>query len=401
MADINLKLNAKQFEFFNAEEQQVALTSGLGGGKSYVLYATFIFKHVLKYRGGIHCIVALSYSQLKDVSLPYVEYFLDLCKVKYYLNRSEMKIYLKDSKKTQIIFRSQDTADRVRSLEFSTLALEECAYMNPTSFTTFLSRLRNKIGERKLLAVSTPKGFNFFYSFFAEEKRENRKIIYASTLDNKHLPPEYVEMLKESLDPELLKQELEGRFLNLNFGVTYYAFSRNIHIEKRPPNNFFNQFYVGLDFNVNPLCGVLMGVRGNKLYALEELYLKHSNTYQAADYIKLHWGNLDLVVIPDATGKNRSSNSTRTDHQILSDANLEVARVRNPLRKDRFNCVNGLFAHKRIVVSENCKNLIKDLEIFSDGENNDTAGHITDALGYVAWYNFPLRKIEHSKHIDL
>jgi hypothetical protein len=108
-----------------------------------------------------------------------------------------------------------------------------------------------------------------------------------------------------------------------------------------------------------------------------------------ADEIAKRYG--PCFIVPDAAGNRLQSNATKTDHQILREAGHKVARVRNPHRKDRFNTTNNLLEKMRIEIDETCEKLQWDLGSCStDDSDNPESGHITDALGYVLWYYFPI-----------
>lgn len=395
----DLKLNKKQFEFFTSPSQQTALTSGLGGGKSFILNASFIFNEVIPYPNTIHCAGALSVRQLKDVTLPYIEFFLDMCKVRYSLNRSDLNIQLKNKEQTLIHLRSQDMADKVRSVEYGSIYIEEMSYWDEASFKTFLGRLRNKNGSLRLKTVFTPNGLNHAYRYWIEDCNPNRNIIYTSTYENKHLPASYIKMLEDSYDSELQKQELKGEFFESNAQQIYYMFRREKNVtefsEKQPT-------FIGNDFNVNPMCGVIGFQECGKLYIQDEIYLQNSNTYVLREVIKElvpYYQKLDIIA--DSTGDSRRTSSLKTDHQLLREAGLNVVRFRNPSIGDRYNAVNAMLEQKRIIIHPRCKMLIKDLEKLLKDNKDASLSHISDALGYAVWHYFPLKRDRKSDTIFL
>jgi hypothetical protein len=148
--------------------------------------------------------------------------------------------------------------------------------------------------------------------------------------------------------------------------------------------------YHGLDFNVNPMAGVAAFVVNDVIHFVDELWLTHSNTYKAAIEIERRYGN-SLTIIPDSTGAARKTSAVKSDHEILREK-FNVARVRNPHRKDRFNCVNGLFEKDRIKIHPSCVHLIQDFASFCEGKSDEEYGHISDAAGYVCWYLYPIRR---------
>ena len=391
MKDINFKLNQKQHEFILDNSKYLALTSGLGGGKSFILYLTFILNEVVKYPKALHCVAALSNQQLKTVSIPYIRMFLDMFKLPHILNKSDMTIMIKNKYNTTIHLRSEEVSERVRSVEYGSLYIEELSYWDKDNFMTFLGRLRDKNGSMRLRTVFTPNGLNWCYNFWISENIEDRKIIYTSTYANKHLPAEYIKMLEDSYDSNLQKQELQGLFFESNNSQVYYMFDRQKHVIEVTQETL-PVTWIGMDQNVNPYCAVCCNITKDVITIVEEIYLENSNTYQMANEILDRYKPGTLTIVSDSTSDSRRTSAIRTDHQILREHGLNVARFRNPRVGDRYNCVNSLLEKGKIKVNSSCKMLIRDLEKFSRDNKDSTLSHISDALGYLCWYHFPIKR---------
>lgn len=381
----DFSLNKAQFKFFKSTAKQAAICSGLGGGKTYVLIFSQIVNEILKYPEGKHCFAALSYPQLKDISIPTFMMFFEEMRIPFLYHKSDKKFIING--RTELLMRSADTSERMRSVEIASLYCEELAYWRLEDFMVFLGRLRDKKGSMRMRAATTPNGLNWFYKYFIKEAKEGRVLYNTSTLDNKHLPSEYVQMLKDSYDEEMQEQEIGGKFINIGSLRTYYAFSEEKHTRNIRSNKVAS---VGMDFNVDPMTAVCGFTEGNKIYITDEIYLKNSNTFKIRDTIKQRHGT-NMLIIPDATAKARKTSAVKSDHDLLREY-FTVARVRNPSRKDRFNCINNLLGKGRLIIDEKCVNLINDLNNFCDDGADKKLGHISDALGYMCWYHFPIER---------
>jgi len=385
---LNYKLSEPQYDFFTSTEKIVGLSGGLGSGKSFSLYFTFIFNEVLKYPRALHCVGALSNQQLKAVSVPYIIGFLDEIKMDFTYNKSDQIIILKNKDRTQIHLRSQEVANRVRSVEYGSLYLEETSYWNEDSFLTFLGRLRDKKGSMRCRMAFTPNGMNYLYEFMIEEKKEDRRLVRASTYGNKHLPAEYIQLLEGSYDSNLQKQELHGLFFEANSQQIYYMFKRDAHVKEFDyPIN-----YIGSDFNVCPLTSVCCHISGDTIYVVDEIWLENSNTYILRDTLLDTYDCRNITVVADSTSDSRRTSSIKTDQQILKEGGLNIARSRNPPVGDRYNCVNNLLEKKRLFIHPRCKMLIRDLEKMCRDNKKPELSHISDALGYLAWWLFPIKR---------
>lgn len=363
-----------------------------GSGKSYCLYLSFILNEVLKHPKGIHCICALSNQQLKAVSIPYVRYFLDEFKVAHTYNKTDNIILLKNKDKTQIMLRSAETHERMRSVEISSLYIEEASFMQYDAFTTFLGRVRNQHGSRNIRTCFTPNGRSHWtFEFFIEKQSEDRRIIFASTFDNKHLPAEYVKMLQDSYDSHMQAQEIMGQFLDSSGGSVYYMFDRQRHVIETSQDKL-PITWIGMDFNCNPMTAVCCNITGDTITVVEEIYLENSNTYEMRDELLDRFSNSKIKIVADSTADSRRTSATKTDHQILREGGLDVARFRNPRVGDRYNTVNNLLEKGKLKVNSSCKMVIRDLEKFSRDNKDPMLSHISDSLGYLAWYLFPLKR---------
>src|SRR5699024_6865747 len=76
--------------------------------------------------------------------------------------------------------------------------------------------------------TTTPEGFKFTYEQFVKNINKTQKrsefygLIQASTFDNElNLPPDYIDSLLESYDPNLINAYLNGQFVNLASGAVY------------------------------------------------------------------------------------------------------------------------------------------------------------------------------------
>jgi hypothetical protein len=225
------------------------------------------------------------------------------------------------------------------------------------------------------------------------------------------------------LDERVYRQEFQASFENLTSGRVYYAFDRS----DVKPVEYDPQFPLcwSLDFNIDPACSVLCQVVHGQVQVLDEIALRDASTYdicqefasRTREWVKLfNYGALPVYVYGDATGDSRKSAASRTDWQIVRDFLAGNAReykatfripTRNPEVKDRINCVNAIISNasgqRRLTVSPKCKQLIRDLQQVSwktDANGNSIGDldrsdrmrtHLSDALGYLMAWEFPMR----------
>jgi hypothetical protein len=260
------------------------------------------------------------------------------------------------------------------------------------AFDVLKGRIRQKRGPCQWKGTTTPNGFNWLYEAFVEKPLYDSSLIKSKTKDNlQNLSESYYRTLSQQYDSRLARQELDGEFVNLNSGKVYYGFDRFQHVKDVQDGNG-DIIFVGLDFNVHPLCGVFCIEKNGIVFVVDELYLEDSNTFEAAQEIHRKYPHRELKIIPDDSGSRRKTSAARTDHEILRRANLEVLKFKNPEIKDRYNNTNRLFDHGKLFISSKCKKLIADLEKLTYDNKDPMLSHVSDALGYALWHLQPMKK---------
>lgn len=325
----------------------------------------------------------------------------------------------------------KERVEKILGKEYSTLYFNECSQIPYTSVQVALTRLaeKNEILKRAWYDENPPTKRHWSYSLFMKGLDPETLEPIPNPLDYNHIlmnPEDNLENIDETYVKGILgrlPERQKARFLRGEFtddasGNIYYAFDRSRHASKPCPRLEGIPINLGMDFNVNPHTHICAQVREYDLETGDRLelpvlrifaegFLKHSNTKAAAEHINHHYPGR-WTVVPDSTGSRRqtSAESGQSDHQILRDHGFTVPFVRNPFRMDRYNEVNALFEADRIEIDPSCKELIADLEqvIFLEGSNmpderDPMRVHISDALGYLVHYLFPLAKIESGAQI--
>jgi len=126
-------------------------------------------------------------------------------------------------------------------------------------------------------------------------------------------------------------------------------------------------YLIGMDFNVDPMVAVVGEIGANGvLYIFEEIVLGNSNTEEMAKVIVNKYGQRDITVFPDLTSLSKRSTTAPlglSDIKILKEAPyyFRIDGNRISSQRDRLNTVNAALSHKKVMISKNCPNLIRDL----------------------------------------
>lgn len=396
-----MPVHKAQHTFLTSQATNTGLVAGLGSGKSFIATLKTI---IIKLQ---HPEMRVAYylptvPLIKDIAFIKFPEMLASMGLTFTLNKTDKEIHI-DGYGT-IIFRSMSNPETIVGYEVHYSLIDEVDILPQetmeVAFNKILARNRQKGPDtNKLDVVGTPEGFKFFYKRFVTEARDTDKLIVARTYDNKHLPDGYIAELEAQYPPNLLEAYLNGKFINLTSGTVYLYFDRTKHdcdwIVERG-----EIIHVGQDFNIGGCISKLFVVREGIPALVDELI--SYDTMEVAKSLKERYPKNKIIVYPDASGAQRSTNASRSDIQILRDEGFIIeASASNPPVRDRINAVNGLLANNRLFVNvKACPLGVTALEQQAYDKNGDpekfsgaaTVDDHNDAFGYFIVRKFPLHK---------
>lgn len=411
---LDLELLPHQAEFLTDTTRYIAIVGGYGSGKTRAL-AYKLLMMAANNSGYEGAALSPTYGMLRRVLVPTIEEILDENHIPYEYKSSTSEITIFFGKaKTKIHLLSAENYKRTAGLNLAFAAVDEADLIQKdiakAAWRMLSSRLRRgKVYQ--MAAVSTPEGYNFLYDYFVKEPREKaslgemRKVIHASTFDNPYLPPEFVQDLLEQYPANLIQAYLHGQFVNLSTGSVYSNFDRKIHHTDLSIDDFDPRaiIHIGVDFNVNNMAAICSVVRDKLVYTINEM-IGSKNTESLIKEIKQTYPNRQIMVYPDASGKNQKSNASITDIVLLEQAfgrENVLYPNKNPQVRDRVAAVNARFRtgdnkiHAYVNTNE-CPKLAAALEQQAydpkTGAPDKTKGfdHPVDGYGYFIHYRWPI-----------
>ncbi len=307
--------------------------------------------------------------------------------------------------------------DNLRGNGLDFLVIDEYADMPPRAWVDVL---RPALTDRKgrALFIGTPKGRNHFFDLYERGKREDPEwaAFQFTTAEGGLVDEDELNSTSRDLDPETFRQEMLAQFINIGLYNVYHSFNRASNVK---PVHFDGGLPLvwSVDFNVDPMCMLLIQQTGDVVNVLEEIIIKpNANTTRAAEaflerahfyYRHSYKRPLILKIYGDASGNQRSTAGEYTDWTIIKNSfHLWEGTFlpeyyigsSNPGVRDRINCVNArLHNHadeSRLFIDPKCKELIRDLEevswaVDSTGaptkelnKSDKNRTHASDALGY-------------------
>jgi hypothetical protein len=405
LANIRNDLHPGQLAFVDDTDTQIiGISAGYGAGKTRALCAKAVMLAAAN-QGFIGAVMEPTGPLIRDIWQNDFDDFLEAYDIPYTFRASPLPEYMLHlpGGDTKILCRSFENWSRIIGLNLAWVLADEIDTVTPAiankAFPKILGRLRAG-NVRQFGVASTPEGFRWMWNTFGSDnaqQRSDRKLIKMRTVDNPHLPPDFIERLEANYDPSLLRAYLDGEFVNLTTGQVYDRFDRAKHVITDLPDTSREPLRIGVDFNVTNMSAVIAIRQGNRLLVIDEISGAH-DTDALAQEIKRRYPNHRIYIYPDASGGNRSTNAAQTDIQILESYGMSNQSSRsNPPVRDRVAAVQALLENGkgevRLTIADTCRKMIECLELQSYTEKGDPdkdAGydHMNDALGYVVWREF-------------
>ncbi|MBT6114005.1 MAG: hypothetical protein HOH03_10385 [Candidatus Marinimicrobia bacterium] len=397
-----------QWEFLTSPNQIKGLVTGFGGGKTHIFLTETFHNHVmLKNSTGISngWIIYPTYDLAEELFVGpfrdlleenYIDYEYNVSKHRFESDFGRIKIY--QLQKPAYIVGAELTY--IGFDEFDIESWKNCH----TAWTKSIGRMRGSETVR-IYFVTTPEGFGYTHKLFVEDNDGSRHLIHGKTTDNHFLPDNYIKLLRDTYDETLLKAYMDGQFVNLQSGSTYYNFNRDNNVKPVKYNpNLPIRFSV--DFNVDPMVGNLSQLYSDspRYRIFDQIKISHTEgrllTEDAcAEVHRRYPGNARYIAYPDPAGKSRGTSSRRSDHQILIDNRFELRVKRKaPSIVDSVNAVNKILPDD-CVMDPKCQELIKDFEqvINKPGtrdidKSNKLRTHASDGFRYEVDYESPINR---------
>ncbi len=401
----------------------------IGSGKSYALAYEALFLSQLN-PGLMGLIGAPTYRMLEDATQRTFFDVLEREGINYTFTKHDNRVRFPETG-SEVIFRTMENPERLRGPNLAWFALDELTYTHEEAWTRILGRLRHPQARRLCgCAVWTPKGYDWVHKRFVEEKNRDYGLVHATPRENKYLPPDFYDQLKESYAERFYRQEVLGEYLDIFGGNMYYAFSEEnvteVGYDRCLPLSW------ALDFNVDPLCSVICQIEERRtMYSIEhfvrvidEITLRNSNTVAATEeFIRRVSAFVEgprpilVKIYGDASGNQRTTKASRTDYELIKEVfrghpefTIHLRQnTSNPPIKDRVNAVNNMLKSaagtRSILIDPSCKELIKDFRQIRwqrDSAGNPTGEidksdtnrtHVSDALSYMIIKEFGMRPV--------
>lgn len=400
----SFKLFKHQLDYVMCDDKYPFLTGGVGSGKT-LAFSLMALKQCSMNAGKTILLAEPTYPMIRDVLQPTFEAVLRDAgfNYEYTATSTKYRVYWKDGW-CDVIMRSAENYMRWAGLNLAAGGIDEADQLrDDRAWKMLLSRLRDG-NTLTAFGSGTPEGFKFVYKYWGDNPKTGYKLIRGKTEDNTMLPEEFINSLKENYDENLLKAYLNGEFVNLQQGATYYQFKRENNVKKNNYNPTL-PIRLSIDFNISPFCASISQTYKHSPYVrtFDEIELHHGGggevlTERMVKEVKARYPKSKVVAYPDPANQRHTS-ALSTDHDILRQGGFEVrVKPKAPRIVDSVNAVNKL-CEKDLIIDPRCKGLIADLEqtVNKEGtreidKSHKDRTHYTDGLRYFIDFEYPIIK---------
>jgi hypothetical protein len=406
--------NPKQIAALHDKTRFKFLLCGRRSGKTYLIKEDICKKIVTAPPFGEVVYLAPSHSQAKEIIWDELEQ--RLYELGWSYNSFPSKNRFELSKKRKIIVLGAEKISRLRGHKLWYAYLDEVAFFG-TPLNEVWRVVRPCLSDYGGGAImsTTPNGkgtdaHEFYQSILL---KDDWAYHHWTSLANPYLSRFEIEDAKRELDEKSFRQEYEAEWESF-IGLCYYNFDPRIHVEKQPPFNFHLPLHFVMDFNISPCTLLVSQYEDGKMRYKKEYSFDNTSTEQVTEMFcedfKHQKANINILIRGDASGKNRTSQTGRSDYdyicEILTSYGFRWEKQllsHNPPIVDRIRKVTSWLINfnkvPRISVDPACSALIKDLssQELKAGRFPDDAGgkigHASDALGYDIYYEDRIQKI--------
>lgn len=355
----------------NENSEILLLYGGAGSGKSYST-AIWLLEKALKERNKRFLITRKTLPSLKVSCLQLFRELLSKYNLPYEFNKSELEMVINTN---QILFKSLDNADKIKSAEFNYIWAEEATELTHQDYLQLRLRLRRKNDLNNQIITTFNPIDQFHWLKTKVLDREKVSSFQSNYKMNPFLSREYIEQLEglAEVDENYYRIYALGEW-----GVLKNLIYSNWDVVNKMPEDYDEVIY-GLDFGyVNPTVLVEVRLKENEAWVQELIYQSRLTN---SDLIEL----LKMKVDKNAQIYADSSEPQRIDEIYKAGFNIY------PANKDIKFGINKVKEYK-LHILEDSTNTIKEIRSYKWREDKEGRileepvkfnDHAMDAMRYA------------------
>ena len=387
---IDLSKNEKQKEYFNTAMQACDRMNGykyfayggaIRGGKSYVT-AFILMQLAMKYKGTRWHVIRQDMPVLENTTIATFQKLIGFSK-DWTWSRNKAMYHLTYKNGSKIFFKGENIVNDpllndFLGLETNGIWLEQAEELSEKMWEKALERTGSWYVEDMppafiFLTFNPTQNWvkqKFFEPWVKGTLQEPFYYMPALPKDNPFVTADQWAQWEKMAKP-YHQQFVEGNWNDLNDRHNLWAFAYNASKHGGQPElNPFEIVYLSFDFNVNPMCCVVIQYYNQRIVVLEVIKLPDSGTEQMCDYIRMSkYARCSFKVTGDASGRARDASQIDNQHNYtiigrklsLNPMQFHVPSVNPPIEKNKV-LMNALLQNHAITIhNDRAKALHYDL----------------------------------------
>lgn len=401
---------------------EILLSGSVGSAKS-ILLAHIAIIHCIQFPGACVAIGRRSLPDLKKTLFREILEHLEESMIEgehYDVRHNSGEIDFANGSRILSVTWGDKRYGKFRSLKLSMILIEELTENDDEfepGFKILKARLRRipTVTQNLLICATNPDEPDcFWYKYFIEgaEQYPSRLVYYSITTDNFHLDPVYITQLLQDYSVLEAERYLRGRWITISGLGIYHAYAEEVNLRKsayQPDKTL--PLRLSFDFNTadgkpQSCCVFQYDRYGNFHFFGESIIdgakwcIDNLDDLHAKGYFD---GFQKFMIYGDATGRARSSNSLRSNYELIEEwfaqrrlpMQLCIAKINPPIVR-RWTTVNALCQNARLetrlFVYGGCPVLNQGMKLARKKagtameDDSKRYQHVTTALGYAVCY---------------
>lgn len=343
--------------------------------------------------------IAPTYQQARDIAWEMLKHELQPIISNINESRLELKVKTLKGSESLIALRGWEAIETLRGQAFDLLVIDEVASMR-NFWTGWQEVLRPTLTDSKgdAIFISTPKGYNHFFTLFEKEKQDkDYKSFKYTSYDNPFISKDEIDKAKQELDENQFAQEymadfrkVEGLVYNLRDELIIYPVEKNIKTDAR---------IMGVDWGYRNPAAISILYLKDKVWTLaDEWKLAGRTTAEIIQVIQNKMKeHMVTNVYPDPAEPDRIEECRRAGIPVM-EANKDI--------KAGVSMIQNLLREKRLLVCKNCEYAIEEFNTYQYPEGIDGKplkdvpdklnDHLMDSIRY-ALYSYGGNLITYAK----
>lgn len=304
-----------------------------------------------------------------------------------------------------ILFAGLDDVEKLKSIQrITSMWVEESSETEMSAIMELNRRLRGFMPFYKqiILTFNPISHLHWLKSHFFDNPRDNVAIYKTTYLDNAFIDDEYKKEIEDIqlYDEQQYRIYALGEWGILNQNIIHHRFKPKEHLSDKTVNDFF-VLHIGCDFNVGGSVCVVMGEDNQGISHIVDEFSVYDTENMIIE-LKARYPQKQITLYPDASGDNRTTNSNKTDVDMLRDAGFYcLVPNGNGATSTRYNACNRRFMANNILINpKTARKTYEALQTHAYDENGKPekfkehkGGAIddyTDAFGYIIVRMYPI-----------